>query len=1126
MSLKQRTNLRTQPPALPRYASRKPAGAGERRLGFEPLEDRRMLAVFAVSNLDDSGSGSLREAVALANSAAGADEIVFSGAAASGTIALTSGELQVTDALTMTGPGERELTIEGAGFSRVINFAAPDGSESSADLAISGLTLTGGVTVASNAVVDGLPETLHSGGGIRFLSSGQLTVTRSTIDSNHTLGDNAEGGGIFTVSGAVVLDDARISNNSTSGDGSSGGGVFTRHGAIQVVDSVLFENRTLGTEAFGGAIAIFDAVVEITDSFLQHNRAEDSDGGAIGMMGGDLTLMRGFVTDNYARHVGGGLLTSGVNAAIHFSVIAGNNTSGTGLGGGISATSGSFLLADSMVDDNFARNVGGLHLDSVQNPIIERTTISNNTSAGGVWGAGIRYVSPSPSDSSELFVVDTDIRGNVTQRPGGRGVGAGINATGPIRLLRTTVSDNHVLDPDGIAQGGAIAGFDVVLIDSTVSGNSTAATYANGGGIGGSNVTLINSTVSGNTMTGQQSEGGGIFASSLLLLNSTVSGNSAGGDSSTGGGIRAGSIRVISSTVTGNRSGGAGGGIHTSGSATGSELLIENSIVAGNLRNTATTAQPNDLTPGSGNRLSVRHSLIGVNTSVNLTGGAPNADGNYVGTLAEVGLIDPLLGPLADNGGPTQTHALLPGSPAIDTGAVQTAAPLYDYRLDTFADSLGAGDDLTNLGGAGEFSNGAYNMLLNQGLQTEIPAVNADNYTLELFIKFDDLHAFLFAEDYQKIIDFGADAHPLAGLYVYSSSGSVPRLRYVANPNGGFFTGGTQLAEDTWHHLVLTRDDTATNPLSLYIDGQFERDFPRLADATHMVGVFTEEGDSSATRLLTMLHSDSEPLFGLPRGGAVDRIRFFDRPLDADEIEDLYVAGPSNFVTEFDQRGPGFARVVGGRADMGAYELQVSLANPGDFNNDGKVDAADYTVWRDNKGSADETVIAGHGDNQNGVDIGDYTLWKENFGNQYAASVATSSLAIGESRPDGCSLRESLSAPATEPSHPGIETGRTSSNAATATATDEGLGNPVGPNKSASPTFSLSHATHGGEQSWTTDNPTDDGHAQASLLLLLDRQHRERSSNLDALDEVFTASVDEDRADESSGLEVMAWSEF
>ncbi len=69
-----------------------------------------------------------------------------------------------------------------------------------------------------------------------------------------------------------------------------------------------------------------------------------------------------------------------------------------------------------------------------------------------------------------------------------------------------------------------------------------------------------------------------------------------------------------------------------------------------------------------------------------------------------------------------------------------------------------------------------------------------------------------------------------------------------------------------------------------------------------------------------------------------------------------------------------------GASIVDTTDLVITFGLPGDFNNDGIVDAADYTVWRDNLGAADESALNGNGNGSNGVDEADYALWKSNFG--------------------------------------------------------------------------------------------------------------------------------------------------
>jgi formylglycine-generating enzyme required for sulfatase activity len=84
------------------------------------------------------------------------------------------------------------------------------------------------------------------------------------------------------------------------------------------------------------------------------------------------------------------------------------------------------------------------------------------------------------------------------------------------------------------------------------------------------------------------------------------------------------------------------------------------------------------------------------------------------------------------------------------------------------------------------------------------------------------------------------------------------------------------------------------------------------------------------------------------------------------------------------------------------FGLRIASPAPpglaGDYNDDGAVDAADYTTWRDNLGAADETSLSGNGDGMNGVDVGDYTRWKNNFGSTTGASLppATNTDAVPE----------------------------------------------------------------------------------------------------------------------------------
>src|SRR5262249_30684308 len=121
---------------------------------LEVLEDRCLPSTFTVLNLLDTGPGSLRAAVAAANTNPGADTINFGTTA---TIALTSGELDITDSVTINGPGADALTVSGNHASRVFGIAGDP------TVSIAGLTVANGWTTDS------------PGGGIR-MTGGTLTL--------------------------------------------------------------------------------------------------------------------------------------------------------------------------------------------------------------------------------------------------------------------------------------------------------------------------------------------------------------------------------------------------------------------------------------------------------------------------------------------------------------------------------------------------------------------------------------------------------------------------------------------------------------------------------------------------------------------------------------------------------------------------------------------------------------------------------------------------------------------------------------------------------------------------------------------------------------------------------------
>ncbi|MGQ0620368.1 MAG: choice-of-anchor Q domain-containing protein [Panacagrimonas sp.] len=234
-----------------------------------------------------------------------------------------------------------------------------------------------------------------------------------------------------------------------------------------------------------------------------------------------------------------------------------------------------------------------------------------------------------------------------------------INSTGNLTLQQTAVSGGLLTTGSDDGAGITCYGGSLSLVDSTVSGNTGVSA---GGGIysSGCTLTVSHSTVSGNSAG---NAGGGIsnFYGSLTVSNSTISGNIA----ANGGGVFNYYARtaINNSTVTGNTApDNQGAGVATYGGG-GTSFRVATSIVAGN--------QGPDVDRLSGpNFTSLGDNLIGDGNAT----AAFNASGD------QVGVTDPGLQPLADNGGPTLTHALNTLSPAVDAVTGTCPPPATDQR--------------------------------------------------------------------------------------------------------------------------------------------------------------------------------------------------------------------------------------------------------------------------------------------------------------------------------------------------------------------------------------------------------------------------------------------------------------
>jgi predicted outer membrane repeat protein len=280
---------------------------------------------------------------------------------------------------------------------------------------------------------------------------------------------------------------------------------------------------------------------------------------------------------------------------------------------------------------------------------ITDSVVSNNTN--GIFNIGDAF-----PGAASLTVVNSNVsdnnHGGINNIANG-GIGGSATAT----IVRTTVSGNSA---GGVFISAGQGSAEVTITNCTISGNSTygGIKAVNFFSSPAANLSVANSTISGNSAP---DSGGGIYASALTnfsIVNSTISGNSAG---TSGGGINnfASSLHVANSTITGN-SAAFGGGIYNDEQF--SVVEISNTIL------NAGTLGENIFNNGG------TVTSDGYNLSSDDGGGYLTGPGDQINT-------DPLLGPLQDNGGPTLTHALLPGSSAIDAGDPNfTPPPFNDQR--------------------------------------------------------------------------------------------------------------------------------------------------------------------------------------------------------------------------------------------------------------------------------------------------------------------------------------------------------------------------------------------------------------------------------------------------------------
>jgi CSLREA domain-containing protein len=533
---------------------------------------------------------------------------------------------------------DKDVHIDGSGLTSQVTVSGND--------RVPVLEIRQGTTVTINRLIvsNGYTEDWQFGAGL--LNDGTLLITNSTIKDNV----GREGGGIRNL-GALEIVNSMVSNNSAD---NVGGGILN-YGTLTLRNSIFDHNSS----AAGGGILNEHGATEIQDSSFSDN-AVTGPGGAVHITSGTLNVESVAFTNNSAESGG----------ALYYNVL------------------GTFEVKNSTFYGNSAVTGGAIatvaHSTTVTNSVFSNNSASNG--GGGIYNGG-----------ETLSIIDSSFHQNSALVWGG---GIANHLNGNLTISNSRLVENSAWNGGGISNAGSLTIQKTEFLNNSALSNDPMKDLEGGGGIynDGGNLTIADSSFIGNTSLGM----GGAISNAFLensksiVKNSTFSGNSA---SVSGGGISShavyvdegfpsGTFEVINSTFSDNTAEQGGGAFNSR-----AILTVKNSTLSGN-QALQGGAIYNDLWGGT---LHLSNSILA--NSINLNSHETVEDcysgadgmGSNIRNIVELNAVgdntcgvpfvsaDPALNSLANNGGFTQTLALLPRSPAINAGD-DASCPAVDQR--------------------------------------------------------------------------------------------------------------------------------------------------------------------------------------------------------------------------------------------------------------------------------------------------------------------------------------------------------------------------------------------------------------------------------------------------------------
>jgi filamentous hemagglutinin family protein len=562
----------------------------------------------------------------------------------------------------ISNPASITLTVQGASFSgnvgdfegsAILNRGTLSLDSSIVELNTSSTAIEsyGTSTISNSQIRNNTAD--FNGGGVD--NRGTMTISSSLITGNVS---PSGGGGVYNT-GTLTIISSDITNNRAN---VSGGGILNDRGTLTITSSTISGNTAVNTD--GGGIAAGGATT-ITNSRILNNRARD--GGGVHLFapgGGSLTIADSIIEGNVASNVGGGIeADTGDFLSLRNLTIANNQSARFGGGVAISQSTPIATIDNATITGNQSGDTGGgINSDRTVQLILSNSTLSNNSTSkdgGGLANFGSATITSTIfSDNSatqsggaisnlgSLTLNSSTLDRNTADIGGGlRNFSFG-GETGRAIVTNSRITNNTANGGVGIHNTANLT-VDITTID----GNSgSSPVYSDG------QATITNSTIANNRDTGN---GGGLDNRGTMdITNITISGNSTPGN---GGGIlNQGNLRVSSSTITNNSAGNQGGGIASIGTT-----QIRNSIVSGNFDPSSPDV--------SGFFIDQGNNLIGI-----AEGSTGFGASELVGSRSRA--IAAGLAPLSNNGGATQTHALLPDSPALGRGGNASAVDQRGVR--------------------------------------------------------------------------------------------------------------------------------------------------------------------------------------------------------------------------------------------------------------------------------------------------------------------------------------------------------------------------------------------------------------------------------------------------------------